>query len=424
MGISMITNIFLSVIKIIAGIIGKSSALIADGIHSFSDLTTDIVAVIGNLLSKKPADEKHPYGHGKIEYVTSIIISFVILVLGGSIIFESVKKEIVIPSLMVAIVSFITIVSKFLLSEYIIRKGKQYKNNILLASGYESRTDVISSVVVFLSVLLMQLSTWFSYFQYADKVATIVVGIFIIKIGYNILKENISTILEEQETDPKYLDSIRRLILEKEDIRHIDHLMVLKYGSYYKLIAEVSVDPNLSIMKAHQYIHEAENRIRTFDPRIQYVTMHINPDQKYRLIEAEKCDYKQIESYRLQTIVTEEFADYAEQRRIENYIRKSLKEHLKNYFMIVVEGQKIGTVGYYDLDKKTILIEEVFLEEAYRHCEIGSSILNKIILSNPDKNIVLWVYKNNPLAISLYERLGFRKIQETEERIQMGVVRI
>ena len=86
MGVSIITNIFLSIVKIITGLIGKSSALIADGIHSFSDLSTDFIAIIGNYLSRKPADEKHPYGHGKIEYITSIIISLVILFLGGTII--------------------------------------------------------------------------------------------------------------------------------------------------------------------------------------------------------------------------------------------------------------------------------------------------------------------------------------------------
>ncbi len=422
MSISMITNIFLSIIKIIAGILGGSSALIADGVHSFSDLSTDLVAVVGNYLSKKPADEKHPYGHGKIEYITSIIISLVILFLGLSIIYEAPKKEIVIPSLIVAFVSFITVILKFLLSRYIIKKGKEYKNNILLASGYESSTDVISSIVVLISVLLMQLGNIFSIFKYADMIATILVGLFILKIGIEVLKENMSTILEEQETDEEYLNTLRNLILEKKDIRHIDNLLVLKYGSYYKLVAEVSVDPNLSVMRAHQYIHEAENRLRHFDSRIIYVTIHINPDQTYELVKAKKNDFEKIEEYRLKTVITDEITDYEEEKKIKEYISKTLKKQLHSYFMIVVDNKKIGTVGYYETSKNTILIEELFIEEEYRNCEIGTSILKDIIEKNKSNNIVLWVHKNNGHACFLYEKLGFKKIEEDEKRIKMGIL--
>ncbi len=420
MGVSIITNIFLSIVKIITGLIGKSSALIADGIHSFSDLSTDFIAIIGNYLSRKPADEKHPYGHGKIEYITSIIISLVILFLGGTIIYNSVQKDIVIPSIAVAVISFLTIALKFLLSKYLIKKGKEYKNNILLASGYESSTDVISSIVVFISVLLMQLSKIFEIFKYADMIASIVVGLLIIKIGYQVLSDNMSIILEEKETDSEYLDNLKKIILEKKDIHQVDELLVLKYGSYYKLVAEVSVDPNLSIMKAHQYVHEAENRLRMFDSKIIYVTIHINPDQTYKLVKATKKDFDQINNYRLQTIITEGEADIAEQKRIIQYVKNTLKEHLNDYFLIVIDDKKIGTIGYYKVDKDTILIEELYIEEAYRNCKIGTSILKDIIVKYPDKKITLWVYKNNSIAVSLYQHLGFKQIEETEERMKMG----
>jgi cation diffusion facilitator family transporter len=141
---SMIVNSFLSIIKIIVGIVGKSSSLIADGIHSFSDLFTDVFAIFGNLLSRKPADEKHPFGHGKLEYLTSIGIGLVILFVGFSIIYNSYDNKIVIPSILVVLVSLFTIVSKYLLASYITRKGKEYKNNILISSGRESSMDVLS----------------------------------------------------------------------------------------------------------------------------------------------------------------------------------------------------------------------------------------------------------------------------------------
>ena len=96
--VSFFSNIFLSILKVVVGIIGKSSALISDGIHSFSDLITDVVAIFGNYLSLKPADDKHPYGHGKLEYITSFIIGIVIIIIGLILISLVSENDIFIPS--------------------------------------------------------------------------------------------------------------------------------------------------------------------------------------------------------------------------------------------------------------------------------------------------------------------------------------
>lgn len=118
MFISFFTNFFLSLFKMMIGWIGKSSALVADGLHSFSDLVTDIVALLGNFLSRKPADHEHPYGHGKSEYVTNLVIGTIVFLLGLGIISSSISKEVIIPSKIVIYVSLFTIVSKFLLSSF------------------------------------------------------------------------------------------------------------------------------------------------------------------------------------------------------------------------------------------------------------------------------------------------------------------
>lgn len=277
---SLITNTVLAFLKIITGIIGSSSALIADGIHSFSDLFTDICAIIGSHFSNKPADLKHPYGHGKLEYVTSIIIGFVVLVLGLSIIYKLANREIIVPSIIVIIVSIVTIISKFLLAHYIIEQGKKYKNNILISSGYESSTDVISSIVVLVSAVLMQLSSNIPILKYSDIIATIIVGILIVRIGFNILKDNISIMLGEQETDQEYLSKIRNIILNHKKVKNIDSLILLKYGPYYKLIVEVSMDSNTQLKLVHNALDDIESNIKTQEPKIKYVSIHVNPYEK------------------------------------------------------------------------------------------------------------------------------------------------
>lgn len=277
---SMIVNSFLSIIKIIVGIVGKSSSLIADGIHSFSDLFTDVFAIFGNLLSRKPADEKHPFGHGKLEYLTSIGIGLVILFVGFSIIYNSYDNKIVIPSILVVLVSLFTIVSKYLLASYITRKGKEYKNNILISSGCESSMDVLSSVVVLVATTLMRFSNKIEILKYADKVATVVVGLFIIKVGFDVLKENISTILGEQEIDQEYLENIKRIITDEKEVICIDELNLIKYGYYFKIVCEVGMNGNLSLKKSHSVVEKIETKLKEYDDRNKYITIHVNPYDK------------------------------------------------------------------------------------------------------------------------------------------------
>lgn len=277
MSISMVTNIFLALFKIIVGFISRSSALIADGLHSFSDLITDVFAIVGSFLSKKPADHKHPYGHGRLEYLTSIVISLVIMALGFMIIYNSTKREIVIPSLIAVFVSLITITLKLLLSTYVIKMGKKYKNNILISSGYESSTDVISSIIVLISTILMQLSKYVGLLKYSDIVATIIVGVIIIKIGFDILKDNVSIMLGEQETDVSYINNIKDVILKDTHIQNIDSLVILKFGPYYKLIGEVSMDASHTLKEVHNALDIIEEQIKASDSKIKYITIHVNP---------------------------------------------------------------------------------------------------------------------------------------------------
>lgn len=275
MGISFITNALLSLIKVVFGFLGKSSALIADGVHSFSDLSTDIIAILGDFFSRKPADKKHPYGHGKLEYLTSIFIGVIIIILGLGIISSSINKGVVVPNVLVIWISIFTIISKFILSNYILKKGYEYQNNILIASGKESRADVISSIIVLISIVLMQFDI--KIFSYADIVASIIVGIFIIKVGFDVLSENISDILGEQETNKDYLNRINKIITKNRKIKTIDSLVLLKFGSYYKLIGEVSMDGNLTLSDAHAVIEKLEQKIKKQESKVRYITIHINP---------------------------------------------------------------------------------------------------------------------------------------------------
>lgn len=274
--VSSITNIFLSIIKILFGFIGKCNALIADGIHSLSDLSTDFVAIFGNHLSLKPADKKHPFGHGKTEYITSVIIGIVIILLGLSLIYNIFNKEITIPNLLMILVSLFTIISKYMLSSYIYKKGIEYSNNILIASGKESKADVYSSIFVLISIVLMQFSNELSILKYADMFSTIIISLFIIKTGFNILKDNIGILLEEQVLDKEYIKEIKNIITSFNEIVEIKDLYILRYGPYFKLVSNV-IMKDLSLTDAHKIIDEIEKKLKEKDDKIKYVFIHMEP---------------------------------------------------------------------------------------------------------------------------------------------------
>lgn len=279
LSISFITNAFLSFIKIFVGLLSQYSSLIADGVHSLSDLSTDVIAILGNHLCMKPEDEKHPFGHGKIEYVTSLIIGLIIVILGCLLIYNSFSKEIIIPNTLVAFVSLFTIIAKFILAKYINKKGKEYNNYILIASSNESKADVYSSVFVLISVILMHFSDKVSIFKYANLIGTILVSILIIRTGYIILKENISILLEEQVTDKKYLEGIKALILSFNEVIKLEDLYILRYGSYYKLIANIKMKDDITLNLAHSITDEIEIKIKKLDDKIKYVFIHMEPEE-------------------------------------------------------------------------------------------------------------------------------------------------
>ena len=272
--VSAITNTLLSISKIVVGFIGKSGALVADGVHSFSDLITDVVAIVGGKLANKPADEDHPYGHGKIEYLTSMVISVFIVLLGVAILIDVFTTDTNRPTIIVVYATIVIIITKFLLSTYILKKGRQYKNSILISSGYESRTDVISSTVVLVSAITANIKI--DIFKYSDKVAMFIVGLLIIKTGFSLLKENVSNIIGEDEKDPEFRKKIEDIILKYEEVIKFDKLILIKNGEYYQLVSDIAMDENKKLKDVHDILEKIEKDLND-KTNIRYISLHVNP---------------------------------------------------------------------------------------------------------------------------------------------------
>ena len=274
---SLIVNILLTLTKFVFGIIYKSKVLVADGIHSLSDLATDVVSIYGSKLSLKPADNEHPYGHGKIEYLTSIVIGAVILALALSLLGNSLNAKNTIASNMVLYVTIFTILAKYLISRYILSKGVKYKSNLLIASGKESRADVISSAIVIVTYFLSKLSSYSKIFLYSDTIGTFIIGLIILKTAYRILKENIVSILGEIEQDEEYLDKIREIILENSEVVNIEELNIIKYGHYYQANITINMDSDVTLEDACLVSDRIKKKLINKKTRISYAKISINP---------------------------------------------------------------------------------------------------------------------------------------------------
>lgn len=274
---SLIVNILLTLTKFVFGLIYKSKVLVADGIHSLSDLATDVVSIYGSKLSLKPADNEHPYGHGKIEYLTSIVIGAVILALALSLLGNSLNAKTTITSNMVLYVTIFTILAKYLISRYILSKGVKYKSNLLIASGKESRSDVISSAIVIITYFLSKLSSYSKIFLYSDTIGTFIIGLIILKTAYRILKENIVSILGEIEQDEEYLDKIREIILENSEVVNIEELNIIKYGHYYQANITINMDSDVTLEDACLVSDRIKKKLINKKTRISYAKISINP---------------------------------------------------------------------------------------------------------------------------------------------------
>ena len=274
---SLIVNILLTLTKFVFGLIYKSKVLVADGIHSLSDLATDVVSIYGSKLSLKPADNEHPYGHGKIEYLTSIVIGAVILALALSLLGNSLNAKNTIASNMVLYVTIFTILAKYLISRYILSKGVKYKSNLLVASGKESRSDVISSAIVIITYFLSKLSSYSKIFLYSDTIGTFIIGLIILKSAYRILKENIVSILVDIEQDEEYLDKIRERILENSEVVNIEELNIIKYGHYYQANITINMDSDVTLEDACLVSDRIKKKLINQKTRISYAKISINP---------------------------------------------------------------------------------------------------------------------------------------------------
>jgi cation diffusion facilitator family transporter len=288
--VSFIINTLLSTLKLVVGFLGNSGALIADGVHSLSDLATDVIVFISLQITKKPADEKHNYGHGKVETVATVLVSVALFIAGFSIGKDGITKivefskgaEITIPTLMVVIVAGISLLIKETLFRFTITIGKKEGSDALIANAWHQRSDALSSLGVLIGVggalILGQ------RFAFLDAAAQIVVSLFIFKAAYKILIPNIGQLVDAS-LDEEKIALIKSVFESHPRVQDYHHLRTRRIGSTKAVDVHILVDSKLDIRTAHDISTELESSLKAYLGENSLVSIHIEPNDKKQRLE-------------------------------------------------------------------------------------------------------------------------------------------
>lgn len=249
---SFMGNTFLSIVKIISGFLGRSMSLIVDGVHTFADQSLELVTISNSRFNK----------NDNLKHFINIFLGIVILCLGLSFIYIATSRGIVIPRIRLLGISLFTIVFKYILSKYLMEKGKVYNNKILISDAKQSNKDVISSIIVFIGLILTSLSDKIEYFKYADMVTSIIVSLFVIYSGFVIISREITDIFGVRIENSEYINEITNIIEGNRTVVSVKDVVVHKYGPYYEVKCDIILDNNLTLKIANEIVKYIEYTIR------------------------------------------------------------------------------------------------------------------------------------------------------------------
>ena len=275
--VSVAVNVLLTLVQVTAGFFAHSQSLIADGMHSLSDLVCDFLVLFASYHSKHPADAGHPYGHGRVETAASLALGAVLAATGGAIMVTAAVKLQNIENLpavapLALWVAIIALFAKEGLFRYMLRVGERLRSPMLIANAWHARSDAASSLVVAVGIGGNLLG-----FIFADSVAAIVVGFMIVRMGivfaWDAFQELIDAGLSIEE-----VDSIRQTLIDTPGVVSLHELRTRRMAHRALVDAHILVDPRISVSEGHSIAERARGRVLKSHPAVVDVLVHVDPE--------------------------------------------------------------------------------------------------------------------------------------------------
>jgi len=275
--IGVLVNLFLIAFKAAGGLVGQSQALIADAVHSFSDLFTDLVVLIGLKVGSKDPDEKHPFGHARLETLASTIVGLALIVVavgigldaGRSIYFHTEKH----PTWLALLAAAVSIISKEALYQYTVFAGKRLKSPAIQANAWHHRSDAMSSVAVLAGVTGALINPHWHMF---DAYAALLVSFFILKVGLDVIWNSIQE-FTDTAPEPSVMENIKACARNVSGVMEVHDVKVRTSGGRYQMELHVVVDGGLSVTQGHHIAKEVEKCLIDEIDGMGRIIVHVDP---------------------------------------------------------------------------------------------------------------------------------------------------
>lgn len=279
--VGIIGNLALAGVKLVVGLLAKSQAMIADSVHSASDVVGSVAVLIGIRAAERPPDEDHPYGHGKAESISAIIVSVLLVVVGFEIGISSIKSffsPVEAPGFLAVWAAIGSMVVKEAMFRYKYNLGKKLNSQSLIANAWEHRSDVYSSFAALVGIGGAILGEWLGvpWMLYLDPAAGVFVSALVLKMSYNIMMESIHStldhVLHEEDTA-----EFRQRIESVPGVMRIDTLRARETGHYLIIDVKIGVNPHISVEEGHRIGKHVKQELLDHFPQVRDVFVHINP---------------------------------------------------------------------------------------------------------------------------------------------------
>ena len=267
-------NLFLFVIKFIASVITSSQAMMADAINSLGDIFSSLMTLIGNKIASKPSDDDHNLGHGKAEYIYSLLISIVIIIVAVTLFKDSLESILIKSnytfSYILIVVCIITIVVKLSLYFYTNKLSKSLNSLLLKANSKDHLYDAIITTINLLSIILTSFGIYF-----VDGLVGVLIALWILYSGLKIFKESYD-VLMDKAIDDDTKDKVLEVVKKYKEVKKIDHFNATPVGYKYQISFTIFVDGNMPTYASHDIANKIERELEKF-PEIYITVIHVNP---------------------------------------------------------------------------------------------------------------------------------------------------
>ncbi|MDR7315075.1 cation diffusion facilitator family transporter [Brevibacillus nitrificans] len=279
--VGIVGNLALAAVKLVIGLAAKSQALIADSVHSASDVVGSVAVLIGLRAAERPPDEDHPYGHGKAESVSAIIVSVLLAIVGFEIGMSSIKSffaPVEAPGFLAVWAAIGSMIVKEWMFRYKYNLGKKLNSQSLIANAWEHRSDVYSSFAALVGIGGAILGDWagISWMLYLDPAAGIFVSALVLKMSYNILMESIHSTLDHVLHEDDALP-FRECIEGVKGVLRVDSLRAREHGHYLIIDVKIGVDPHMTVEEGHRIGKQVKHALMEKFSQVRDVFVHINP---------------------------------------------------------------------------------------------------------------------------------------------------